>query len=296
MIQMSNILKVKANLRKYKTIKTNKSTSRIIDGSYNSVYKGRSMNFDELRDYVPGDEIRDIDWKATARSQKVLVRQFIAEKKHNIMLVIDSNKRMLGQTRHGIDKKEAGLISAGGLAYLVGGNGDYVGATFCKGDGLVQYFPLKTGMINIENILANYDSSVTEDNTSSIQKCLEYLIHRSSTKMIIVIVTDLYGICSIDEAMLKRLVFMNDVLLISVSDTDTMGKKVYNYTTNSYLPAFISESKSLARREIYNRNRMQDMARTRLNKYGIASITVDDPEDIDVQIASLFEMRKRMKN
>ena len=89
MIQMSNILKVKANLRKYKTIKTNKSTSRIIDGSYNSVYKGRSMNFDELRDYVPGDEIRDIDWKATARSQKVLVRQFIAEKKHNIMLVID---------------------------------------------------------------------------------------------------------------------------------------------------------------------------------------------------------------
>lgn len=123
MIQMSNILKVKANLRKYKTIKTNKSTSRIIDGSYNSVYKGRSMNFDELRDYVPGDEIRDIDWKATARSQKVLVRQFIAEKKHNIMLVIDSNKRMLGQTRQGIDKKEAGLISAGGLAYLVGGNG-----------------------------------------------------------------------------------------------------------------------------------------------------------------------------
>lgn len=77
-------------MKGYKTIYTTKATSRIIDGSYNSIYKGRSMNFDELREYVVGDDIKDMDWKASARSQKLLVRQYIAEKKHNIMLVMDA--------------------------------------------------------------------------------------------------------------------------------------------------------------------------------------------------------------
>ena len=85
-------------MKGYKTIYTTKATSRIIDGSYNSIYKGRSMNFDELREYVVGDDIKDMDWKASARSQKLLVRQYIAEKKHNIMLVMDAGKILLDDT------------------------------------------------------------------------------------------------------------------------------------------------------------------------------------------------------
>ena len=95
-MKMTYISRIQGNMKGYKTIYTTKATSRIIDGSYNSIYKGRSMNFDELREYVVGDDIKDMDWKASARSQKLLVRQYIAEKKHNIMLVMDAGKRMLG--------------------------------------------------------------------------------------------------------------------------------------------------------------------------------------------------------
>ena len=111
-------------MKGYKTIYTTKATSRIIDGSYNSIYKGRSMNFDELREYVVGDDIKDMDWKASARSQKLLVRQYIAEKKHNIMLVMDAGKRMLGYANDVQEKSDVALMAAGTLAYMVCDNGD----------------------------------------------------------------------------------------------------------------------------------------------------------------------------
>ena len=112
-MNLDYVSKIKFGLKRYKTIATDKATSRVLDGSYNSIYKGRSMNFDELREYVPGDDIKDIDWKATSRSQKVLIRQYIAEKRHNIMLVMDANRRMLASTKTGEDKGEVALMAGG---------------------------------------------------------------------------------------------------------------------------------------------------------------------------------------
>lgn len=83
-MRMNYIAKIQSNLKGNRVIQTKKATSRLLDGSYYSIYKGRSMNFDELREYVAGDEVKDIDWKASSRSQKLLVRQYIAEK--NIIL------------------------------------------------------------------------------------------------------------------------------------------------------------------------------------------------------------------
>ena len=57
-MKMTYISRIQGNMKGYKTIYTTKATSRIIDGSYNSIYKGRSMNFDELREYVVGDDIK----------------------------------------------------------------------------------------------------------------------------------------------------------------------------------------------------------------------------------------------
>ena len=107
------------------------------------------MNFDELREYVPGDDVKDIDWKATSRSQKVLIRQYIAEKKHNIMLVMDANHRMLGHTKTGEDKGEVALMAGGTLGYMVTDNGDYVSGLYYHDDKM-ERSPFKTGFLNLE--------------------------------------------------------------------------------------------------------------------------------------------------
>ena len=129
-MKLNYVTKIEGNLKNYKRIHTKKMTTRILDGSYKSIYKGRSMNFEDIRDYVSGDDVKDIDWKASARSQKLLVRQYTAEKKHNIMLVLDTNRRMLADTDKLFEKREIGLMGAGTLAYLVNQNGDYISAAY----------------------------------------------------------------------------------------------------------------------------------------------------------------------
>ncbi|MCP3677001.1 MAG: DUF58 domain-containing protein, partial [Deltaproteobacteria bacterium] len=68
-------------------------TSRLVNdslaGSYHSVFKGRGMNFDEVREYVPGDDIRSIDWNVTARTGIPHIKKFTEERELTIMLMID---------------------------------------------------------------------------------------------------------------------------------------------------------------------------------------------------------------
>ena len=73
----NHIIKIKAKVSVY----AKKKTSNIFDGSYKSIYTGNGLDFENLREYIPGDNIRDIDWKASARNKNLLIKQYIAEKK-----------------------------------------------------------------------------------------------------------------------------------------------------------------------------------------------------------------------
>ncbi|MDD6400675.1 MAG: DUF58 domain-containing protein [Lachnospiraceae bacterium] len=290
-MKMNYVSRIQSNLKKYKTINTNKITTRILDGSYNSVYKGRSMNFDELREYVPGDEIKDMDWKASARGNKLLVRQYIAEKKHNIMLVIDSNCRMLANANDTQDKAEVALLSAGTLAYLVNRNGDYVSATFATKTS-VNHIPFRSGLMNIENILSSYHKAVTLDNDSDLNKPLEFILHNYNRRMIILIVTDITGIDKIKEDNLKRLLVRHDVLLVDVSDADLSGKNVYDVEMGSYLPDFFTRDKKFVALEEEKKQSFEQRCIDKLKRYGIASSVISNTKDIDAKIIELLEKHK----
>lgn len=293
-MRMNYISKVQSNLKGNTNIQTNRATSRILDGSYHSIYKGRSMNFDELREYVAGDDIKDMDWKASARSQKLLVRQYIAEKKHNIMLVVDTSKRMLADTVKGQEKREVALICAGTIAYLVNKNGDYVSATYST-ERLINHFPFKTGLFNIENILANYHKDVTLNNESDINKPLEYIVRNFRRKMIIVIITDLEGIRKMSESELKKLLLLHDILLVNISDAHKSGSDVYDVVGESYLSDYFTEDKKLSKIEAEKKAQVHEYCKNKVKKLGIASVTIDETEDIEEKIIELFGKHKGEK-
>lgn len=293
-MRMKYVSRIQSNLKKYKTIHTGRVTSRILDGSYNSVYKGRSMNFDELREYVAGDDIKDMDWKASARSQKMLVRQYVAEKKHNIMLVMDTNRRMLADTTKLKEKRDVALMSAGTLAYLVNRNGDYISSTYMAGE-LVKHFPFKMGLMNVESILESYYKAVTMENQSKLSTSLEYIIRNFKRRMIIIVVTDMDGIRNVSENTLKRLLVMHDVLIINISDADTSGKNVYNVEEKNYLSEYFTEDKVLAKLEAEKRQAVKTECENKLKKFGIASSTIDDTDNIDMKVVELLEKHKLEK-
>lgn len=288
---MTYIARIQKSMNGHKTIYTTHATSRVIDGSYNSIYKGRSLNFEDLREYVPGDEIRDIDWKASSRSQKLLVRQYIAEKKHNIMLVMDTNRKMLGNADETAEKYEAALMAAGTLAYMVCGNGDYVSATFESAEGM-RHFPFKTGLLNVENILASYHSSVTMNNHTDVGDALEFIAKNFHRRMIILIVTDMEGVLGLSESTLRQLLVLHDVLLVGVADAKSYGRGVYDLSNDGYIPDFFTRDKRLEKLETAKRQELRDKCSDRLKQLGISGIIVDSDKDMESNIAGLLEKHR----
>lgn len=290
-MKMTYVPRIQGNMKCYKTIHTKRITSRIIDGSYNSIYKGRSMNFDDLREYAVGDDVKDIDWKASARSQKMLVRQYIAEKKHNIMLVMDTNRMMLANANDTEEKRDIAILAAGTLAYMVSENGDYISSTFAT-EKSVCHFPFKTGLINLENILAEYDRTVSMNNRSSLDIPLMYIVRNFRRRMIIMIVTDTEGVRQMSESVIKQLMVLHDILLVNVSDTDIYGRGVFDMATDCYIPDFLASDRKLVKLDNEQRKNNERLCEEKLKRLGVSYISIDEGTDMDEKIAMLLEKHK----
>lgn len=284
---MNYINKIKANISIY----ASKKTANILDGSYKSIYKGRSLNFEDLREYTIGDNVKDIDWKASARSGNLLVRQYIAEKKHNIMLVFDSGKKMMADAKLKETKKDVSIIAGGTMAYLANKNGDYVGSIW-DGDKDVSFYPFSSGLINLEKILSCFDSNVEKSDKSDINKSLEYISKFTKKRMIIFIMTDLDGMETIDEDIIKRLSIMHDIMIINVNDAYITDENVYDMENNLYVPKLFFNNKKLYELEKKEREKIYLNCTKKLEKYRISTMNLDGTKEITMKIIELLERHK----
>ncbi|SCW56435.1 Protein of unknown function DUF58 [Ruminococcaceae bacterium YRB3002] len=281
------ITRIKANISIYAT----KKTSNVLDGTYPSVFHGRSLNFEDLREYVPGDNIRDIDWKASGRSGQILIKRYVADKKHSIMLVLDTGAKMSGDTAEGEPKREIALRMAGTIGYIAYKNGDTVGSLYNK-NGLVKLNPFRTGIPNLERILAEYDRDLEDDHRNDIEKSLDFIINNFKKRMIIFVITDMDGIHRISEPCLKRLKTRHDVLFVNISDLGLTGNKVFDVDGKGYVPNFISGNKKLARLEIQKRNEILTDNARKLLKFGISSVNCDREDEIVTKLIELLESHR----
>ena len=284
---MDYITRIKSNVSIYST----KKTDNVFDGSYKSVYKGNSLNFEDLREYVLGDNIRDIDWKASSRSRTLLVKRYIAEKKHNIMLVFDTGKKMLADTRGLETKKEVGLIAGGTAAYIACKNGDYVGSVFNK-NGMIEYGQLRTGLVNLERLITLYDRAVFNEESGDLNKSLGFILKNIKRKMIIFVVTDAAGIKSVSDNTLKKLRVMHDVLFINISDADFTSGSSYDFDKSELMPDFFSGNKKFRELEKKIKKEIYDENEKKLLRHGIVFTEIDKKEDVTEKIVELLERHK----
>ncbi|MBE5932619.1 MAG: DUF58 domain-containing protein [Lachnospiraceae bacterium] len=276
-----------AQIRTRVGIYASKKSSNVFDGSYKSIYQGNGLDFENLREYIPGDSIRDIDWKASSRSGKVLVKRYIAEKKHNIMLVFDSGKNMTAVTKALESKHKVALNAGGTVAYLAGLNGDNVGAIYNR-SGLIQYYPLKTGTMNIERILTEYGKEDFEGYMGDIEKSLQYIIRYINRKMIVFVITDDKGMSTVSDDTIKKLTYQHDVLFINISDADITEKNAYSVEKDQYVPDFIADNKELKAMEHQAKKALLEHNEKKLSKYKIVTTQVDSEEDIVDKITELL--------
>lgn len=289
------IMNYVTQIRAKVSIYARKKSSNIFDGSYKSIYQGNGLDFENLREYIPGDSIRDIDWKASSRSGKVLVKRYIAEKKHNIMVVYDTGRKMCAHTKCLQIKKKLALYVGGVLSYLAAKNGDNVGALYNK-NGKIQYFQLRTGLENIEEILTKYDREDFSFYNADLEKSLDYLIKNIRRRMIVFVISDAFGIKSVNETTLRKLSYQHDVFFIKIGDASLTEGEAFDVEKNAYIPDFITNNPKLISMEKEIREKIDVENEKKLLQHRIVSIEVDREEDIVEKVIELLGGHKNANN
>ena len=132
-------------------LRTSKLANDLMVGAYHSQFKGRGMDFEELREYVPGDDVRTIDWNVTARMRRPFVKLHREERELSVLLVLDvSASGDFGSTQR--TKREVAAEIAGTLAFSAIRNGDKVGLLLFS-DEVELFLPPKKGRRHLLRVI-----------------------------------------------------------------------------------------------------------------------------------------------
>ena len=195
-------------------LKTRGLVNSLFTGEYRSVFKGQGMEFAEVREYQPGDEVRSIDWNVTARMGKPFVKRYIEERELTVMLVVD----LSGSERFGTRarfKSELASELAAVLAMSAIRNNDRVGAVLFT-DRIEHVVPPRKGRRHALRLMRDLLVFEPAGKGTDISAALEYAGKMLSHKAIIFVVSDFQ---SPDlEQPLKLLAQRHDVVAVTVDD------------------------------------------------------------------------------
>jgi uncharacterized protein (DUF58 family) len=180
----------KAIMKKMRQIevRTRRKVNDTLAGQYHSVFKGRGLDFDEVREYVPGDELRTIDWNVTARAGRPFVKKFTEERELTILLVVDvSASGNFGSA--GQSKRELAAEMACVLAFSAIRNNDKVGLILYS-DDVEEYLPPKKGRRHVMRVVREILFFEQKGRGTNTVKALDFANNLLRRKAIIFLISD----------------------------------------------------------------------------------------------------------
>jgi uncharacterized protein (DUF58 family) len=301
-----NPQKAKEILKKVRQIEIR--TRRLVDssmgGEYHSVFKGRGMDFDEVREYVPGDEVRTIDWNVTARSGRPFVKKFTEERELTILLLVDvSASGNFGSTSQ--SKREMAAELASVLAFSAIRNSDKVGLILFS-DQVEQYIPPKKGRRHVLRVVREILYFQPQHRGTNIVQALDFANRVTRRRAIAFLVSDFQSsgdqaqaLSSLQSAIrLTRtrhdLVAMHiqdrreqelpDVGVLAIEDAET-GEMLELQTSNPKVRARFAE---LSKRNIATLRRM-------LNTEAVDTLELETGQSYVPPLMQFFKTRERRR-
>src|ERR1700741_5275665 len=168
-------------------IRTNRIVTETLAGAYHSVFKGQGMNFDEVREYQPGDEVRTIDWNVTARMNHPFVKKFVEERELTLMLMVDLSGSGLFGSRDQ-SKRELAAELASVLAFSAIRNNDKVGLILFT-EEVEKYIPPKKGRKHVLRVIREVLFFEPKRRGTDLDKALEFLMRVTTHKAVTVVVS-----------------------------------------------------------------------------------------------------------
>jgi uncharacterized protein (DUF58 family) len=177
-------------IRKVKRIeiRTNRLVNDMLAGQYQSVFKGRGMAFEEVRQYHPGDDIRLIDWNVSARMNDVFIKLFVEEREMTVMLVVDMSGSGSFGSREQL-KRELAAELAALIAFSAIKNNDRVGLIIFT-DQIEKFVPPKKGSKHVLRVIMEILSFEPESRGTDLNVAMEFLGHVSKRRSVAFLFSD----------------------------------------------------------------------------------------------------------
>ena len=169
-------------------IKTRGLSRNIFAGEYHSAFNGRGLTFSEVREYQPGDDIRTIDWKVTARYNNPFVKIFQEERELTLMLLVDVSASEQFGTRQWF-KREMLTEIAGVLAFSALQNNDKIGVIFFS-DKIEKFIPPQKGKLHVLHIIRELIDFKPESNGTDIAGALKYFSNVIRKRATVFLISD----------------------------------------------------------------------------------------------------------
>jgi uncharacterized protein (DUF58 family) len=196
----------------------------VLSGRYGSRLRGRGLDFEELRSYQPGDDVRTMDWRVTARTRSPHVRVFSEEKDRAVLLVVDQRLNMFFGTRNRLKSVTAAELAAlGGWRAL--DSGDRIGGVLFNDERLIEFRPERSekNLMAILHGLLGMNHALRADSRARtapdmLNRALEKVLRLAPHDVLVVIVSDFFGVDARSEQLTARIAAHNDILGVLVHD------------------------------------------------------------------------------
>jgi len=264
----------------------------LITGEYHSIFKGQGIEFSEIRDYRPGDDIRAIDWKVTARFDHPFVKEFIEERDLNVYFVFDySASNYFGNL---IEKRRKAIELTATLMFSAMKNNDNVGL-FIFTEDIEKFIPARKGRRHVLKLISSLVSHKPKSKGTDIEKALSHISNIIKKRSVIFILSDFYN--QDFSKPLKILKRRHDVIAIKVNDAreaeipDVGLIQLEDEETGEQL---LVDTSDRGFRDNYVRivNKEEIRLRNLFNKNGVDVININTDSPYESPLRKFFRMRQ----
>lgn len=276
----------------------------ILAGKHASKLRGRGLDFEEVRKYVPGDDIRNIDWRVTARTQVTSTKVFTEEKEKPVLLVTDTTPGMFfGSEVHSKSFIAAQLAAVS--AFKVLKNGDRFGGLIFSERDCKVFAPQRSRKVILQylqklvdesNDLANANRGINLK-TEVLDRALQRTVSLATHDYLILIISDFYGMSPKGKQHLIQMACHNDVILAQITDPleEKLPKNKLVLSDGDLQLLWDSGKKRSG--EKYENAFAQEQSGffSDMEKYGIPVMQLNTVDAIDVQLKALFKAKLKIK-
>ncbi|MFN3531567.1 MAG: DUF58 domain-containing protein [Candidatus Brocadia sp.] len=275
-------------------IHTRRLVNESFIGEYHSVFKGRGMEFDEVREYQPGDEIRTIDWNVTARMGRPFIKRYVEERELTVMLLVDvSASGNFGSIKQ--LKNEVAIEICALLAFSALKNNDKVGVIMFT-DKIEKFIPPKKGTKHVLRVIRELLCSEPSGKGTNISVALEYMNKISSRRTISFIVSDFIANDYIHALRVANK--KHDVIAITVVDPREQELPNVGFIelkdAESGEIILVDTANQLARKEFSALNARKKQERSKLfRSMGVDEIVINTGRNYVEPVIRFFRIREK---